>query len=297
MAKRSSGRQEPQCPSFLLTTHEDARAKLSERITLGREMLRVPIRSFDDHKAVEQKYYTWTEYNEALLRRLFDTEDEVNEYQGGGLAFVSVGGEIRLSDEIKDLHDRITSKVRKLESLQERLSLYTVSATLTVSPRPVQQVSQPSFDGREVFIVHGRDEHMKEAVARLVSTLGLEPIILNEQVNLGRTIIQKFMDHANKVVYAIVLLTPDDVGRLASEEAGELKPRARQNVLMELGFFLGRLGPERVCAIRVGNVELPSDYSGVLFIPYDAAGAWRFQVAQEMHAAGIPVDMNKLLSK
>lgn len=149
-----------------------------------------------------------------------------------------------------------------------------------------------ALQGEKVFIVHGRDEHMKEAAARLVLELGLLPIILGEEVDQGRTIIQKFEDHAREAVFALVLLSPDDVGRLASDEA--LRPRARQNVILELGYFLAKLGPAKVCAIHKGDVEKPSDIDGRLYKPFDAAGMWRLQVAREMKAAGLPVDLNKL---
>ena len=146
---------------------------------------------------------------------------------------------------------------------------------------------------KKVFIVHGHDTALKNAVARLISRLGLEPIILHEQPNRGRTIIEKFLDHSD-VGLAVVLLTSDDKGGLISESSEHYRPRARQNVIMELGFFLGRLGRERVAAIYSNDVEMPSDYTGVLFLPYDDAGVWQFSLAKEIRAAGMPVDMNRL---
>jgi hypothetical protein len=146
---------------------------------------------------------------------------------------------------------------------------------------------------KKVFIVHGRDSALKNAVAHLISRLGLEPIVLHEQPNKGRTIIEKFFDHSD-VGFAVVLLTPDDKGGLASDSPDKHKFRARQNVIMELGFFLGRLGRERVAAIHDGGVEVPSDYSGVLFLPYDDAGLWQYSLAKEVRSAGIPVDLNNL---
>lgn len=94
------------------------------------------------------------------------------------------------------------------------------------------------------------------------------------------------------MAYAIVLLTPDDVG---GKTAQELQPRARQNVVLELGYFLGRLGRDRVCGLHRGELELPSDYMGVVYIAFDAGGGWRLQLAKELKAAGFTVDMNKAL--
>jgi len=107
----------------------------------------------------------------------------------------------------------------------------------------------------KVFIIHGRDDGCKETVARFVEKLGLDPVILHEQANKGMTLIEKFEHHA-EVGFAIALLTPDDVGGLA-DDSENLKPRARQNVVLELGYFMGILGRQRVCALTRGDVEIP----------------------------------------
>ena len=102
-------------------------------------------------------------------------------------------------------------------------------------------------------------------MARFLEKLGLQPIILHEQPNSGRTIIEKFETYSSDISFAIVLLTPDDIGGI-NENDQEQQPRARQNVIMELGYFMGRLGRTRVCALHKGGVELPSDYQGVVYI-------------------------------
>jgi predicted nucleotide-binding protein len=148
----------------------------------------------------------------------------------------------------------------------------------------------PSRSTRRVFVVHGHDEAVKETVARFLSKLDLEPIILHEQPSQGRTIIEKFEGHA-EVDFAVVLLTPDDLGSaVASPE--QARPRARQNVIFELGYFVGRLGRSRVCALHKGNVDILSDYNGVIYVPMDDAQGWRLLLAREIKAAGIEVDLN-----
>ncbi len=149
----------------------------------------------------------------------------------------------------------------------------------------------------KIFLVHGHDQLMKESVARAIESLGLKPIILHEKPNMGRTIIQKFKDYSD-VGFAIVLLSPDDKGR-SSRERSKLRARARQNVIFELGFFIGKLGQKRVLAIykKHKEFEFPSDYDGVLYAPYDAAGKWQYKVVEELRAAGYPVDANKLMNK
>lgn len=151
----------------------------------------------------------------------------------------------------------------------------------------------PAPLSKDVFIIHGHDHGIKEAVARFLSKVGLNPIILHEQANRGKAVIEKFEEHA-AVSYAVALLTPDDVGA-AKAERDNLQPRPRQNVLFEFGYFIGKLGRGHVCGLTTAGVEIPSDYSGVLLIQLDAAGAWRLELLRELRAAGLPVDVNAAL--
>ncbi|MBU1190270.1 MAG: nucleotide-binding protein [Gammaproteobacteria bacterium] len=144
--------------------------------------------------------------------------------------------------------------------------------------------------GSKVFLVHGHDEAAREGTARFLEKLKLEPIILHEQPNAGKTIIEK-VEAYSSVAFAVVLLTPDDMGANKGSE-GSLKPRARQNVIMELGYFLGKLGRTHVAALLKDDIEKPSDYDGVVYISIDPGGAWRLQLARELKAAGLNVDLN-----
>ncbi len=143
----------------------------------------------------------------------------------------------------------------------------------------------------EIFIVHGRDEGAKDKVARFLENLDLKPVILAEMPAKGRTIIEKFEQHA-QVGYAIVLLTPDDAGSLQGDE-NDLKPRARQNVIFELGFFVGRLGRKHVCALTKGDVEIPSDYAGIEYIPFNDADGWKMGLIRELRSGGFKIDANQ----
>lgn len=160
-----------------------------------------------------------------------------------------------------------------------------VTATLEVGLRNAVPKS-------DCFIVHGHDEGAKEFCARFIEKLGLSAIILHEQPNAGRTIIEKFEHHAN-VGYAVVLMTPDDVV-VSGSDPKNTKLRARQNVIFELGYFIGKLGRGKVCVLYKGRVEIPSDYQGVLYIPMDPAGSWKMALAKEIKNAGIEVDLNKI---
>lgn len=153
---------------------------------------------------------------------------------------------------------------------------------------------------RKVFVVHGHDEAAKEAVARLLEKLDLEAIVLHERPNKGRTIIEKFVDHAETAAFAVALLTPDDEGGVKPKgpkfRARRHNDRARQNVIFEAGYFIGRLGRQNVALLYKPGVELPSDVEGVIYIEMDAAGAWRLKLVAEIEAAGITVDANRLTS-
>lgn len=144
-----------------------------------------------------------------------------------------------------------------------------------------------------VFIVHGHDDGAKFESARVVAALvGSQPMILHEQASLGRTLLEKFEHAAALAGFALVLLTADDLGR--SKTGGEENLRARQNVIFELGYFFGTLRRERTAVLYDVNVELPTDVSGVAYIPRDSGGAWKAQVAKELESAGYEVDWSAL---
>ena len=151
----------------------------------------------------------------------------------------------------------------------------------------------PITNREKVFIVHGHDHAARDTVSEFVDNWNLIPTILDAQPNKGRTIIEKFEQCANEASFAIVLLTPDDVGAPA-ENRGDLKPRARQNVIFELGYFIKALGRQRICILYEEGVELPSDIQGVVYVPMDEAGEWRQRVIREMVVADLLVDMNKI---
>ena len=148
------------------------------------------------------------------------------------------------------------------------------------------------MDKTKVFIVHGHDNAVKEAVARFVEKIGLEAIILHEQASSGKTIIEKIEANSN-VGFAIVLYTPCDVGA-SQEEKDQLKPRARQNVIFEHGYLIGKIGRKNVSALVKGDVETPNDISGVVYIKMDEADSWKYAVGKEMKACGYDIDLNKI---
>jgi len=146
----------------------------------------------------------------------------------------------------------------------------------------------------KIFIVHGHNNETKETVARFIEKLDLETVILHEQPNIGKTIIEKFEKYS-RVGYAIILLTGDDLGGVKSEDKSTFKLRARQNVILELGYFIGLLGRQRVCALLEKEVEIPSDYDCILFVRLDDSANWKMEVLRELKAVGYNIDINKIL--
>lgn len=159
-----------------------------------------------------------------------------------------------------------------------------LDVTETASPTTKPQSRPPS---RKVFVVHGRDNDTKNEVARFLERIGLEAIILHERPNLGRHLLTKFREEAGNVGFAVVLITPDDEGALIGQP---LRKRARQNVVLELGFFIGKLGTERVAPLVKGDIETPSDFDGIGYITIDAAGGWKGLLARELKGANVPFD-------
>lgn len=166
---------------------------------------------------------------------------------------------------------------------------YVKASTATREATLLPARTEPA--ARKAFVVHGHDEYAREAVARFLEKIGFEAIILHEQANQGRTIIEKIEAHG-EVGFAVVLLTPDDVG---GTKDSELHPRSRQNVILELGYFIGRLGRSRVCALKRGNVEIPSDFGGVVYETFDDTGGWKRALGQELQAAGFNIDWNNVM--
>ncbi|WP_260444428.1 nucleotide-binding protein [Listeria booriae] len=157
----------------------------------------------------------------------------------------------------------------------------------------VRKYSVPIGDFSKVFIVHGRDNHSKIEVARFIEKLGLEAIILHEQSSSGATIIEKIEKYTD-VGFAVAIYTPCDVGRINKDGSTE-QARARQNVIFEHGFLVGKLGRKNVCALVKGDIEKPNDISGVVYTDMDDSAGWKLELAKELKASSYTIDMNKIL--
>ena len=145
----------------------------------------------------------------------------------------------------------------------------------------------------KIFIVHGHDNEAKQEMARVLEKAGFEAIILHEQPDAGLTIIEK-IERYTDVAFAVVLYTECDLGRAKEESVESEKKRARQNVVFEHGYLIGKLGRSHVCALVKGDVETPGDISGVVYVKMDPEGAWKMKLGNNMKEAGLKVDLNKL---
>lgn len=285
MAKPKYSKADDRSMPSLTVAIAEAETQIDAQVRAGQELLQRGIRSQEQLDKARRDRTKWHDYNTTLLRRLFDTADLADEYAEEPGGWVGTLAPAPLSERVQDFRRSVQRKLTRLESVRGRLELYE-------SPGPQPQQPQPRADNRTVFVVHGHDREAKELVARFLEHLGLDTMVLHERPSGGRTIIEKFEQYSD-VCYAVVILTPDDTCSGGGGEPTVRRPR--QNVVFELGFFIGKLGRQRVCALFKEGTEIPSDYQGVVYVPMDEAGAWRLELAREMRHAGMDVDLNKAL--
>jgi predicted nucleotide-binding protein len=285
--RRQESNQTTEAEPVLRVARPQLDREIEERIALGQELLNRQFQPHhDDVRALEGDFITWDEFNEQLLRSRFSLPRVANEYRRMRVGF---GGQLAPDRELYYLRSGLSSQIRKLASIRQQLPLYESEVAEASESKPLTGVIM----GSKIFIVHGHDSAVKLEVAEFLQRItGERPIILHEMAASGsRTVIEKFEGYASEAGFAVVLLTADDVG--SAKGAATLNARARQNVVLELGFFFGKLGRSRVVALYEDGIELPSDISGVLYIPL--SGNWHTDLAKELRAAGIAIDPSKLV--
>ena len=249
----------------LRVSREEAHQQIEEQIEKGQQLHAQQINSDGELKAARMESRKWSDYNKTLLLKLFDNtsiaEDAYTDFNEPRRILLASSGSTSLSDELRHelrwYQNAMSSSINSLESIRDQLELYDEPSEMLQAISGNEGVSampQSTF-GNEVFIVHGHDDEAKETVARFVEHLGIEATILDEEINEGRTIPEKFEEHADEAGYAIVLLTPDDVGS-SKDETDSPQPRARQNVVLEFGYFWGKLGRKRLCVLYKGILEV-----------------------------------------
>lgn len=270
--------------SGLLVSAADAKNVIQKAIRRGRSL---PGYGDDDIYEIDEadkKHNRWVEITKRMLVSIFDSDVEIARFND---AFPGADTDDEDDDDYAErLGGGIDAQVDCLVTLRDSLPYYRPSKTGQRAP-----ASTPR-DSRKVFIVHGHDEDALHDVEQFVSSLELDPVVLYKQANRGRTVIEKFEKHSD-VGFAVVLLTPDDYA-YSKKSPKKVEERPRPNVILELGYFLAKLGRERVCALKKGDIATPSDIHGVIWVEMDGRGAWRKQLGREMKAADLPVDARKV---
>ena len=278
---------ETQSLPSLVENRKSAYQKIQAQIDKGYQLRDQHIGSENELEKTVAECRKWSSYNKTLLSKLFTNSSIADSYRD--FHYQRPVGAARnpllnpsLREQMDRYRERMTISVNRLEEIHNELELIPEQHSAASSERV-------DVIGNQVFMVHGRDLYAAESIARAVEKLGLEAIILHEKPDEGRTIIEKLEALAKNASFAIVLFTPDDVGNLDKTDS-KPNPRARQNVIFELGYFIGKLGRERVHSIYKGEVESPSDIDGILYIRMDEPGAWKQKLAQEMESAGLPIN-------
>ncbi|MEX1159546.1 MAG: nucleotide-binding protein [Balneolaceae bacterium] len=151
-----------------------------------------------------------------------------------------------------------------------------------------------SIDTKKIFIVHGHDHVAKTELEIFLRELNLKPVVLHREADEGQTIIEKFEKHSN-VGYAFIILSKDDKAQINQSKNGrseDFEFRARQNVILELGFFVGKLGRNRVCCLMQNGISVPSDISGLVYKPFhEHIEEVKYALIKELNKAGYPVEV------
>lgn len=280
------------------------RSHIEERIALGKELLNISVskKSIDpyfgyaprsgtvkydekEQNSFLEKYRKWNSYNSEYLKRAFDIpeNDYKQEYESTYQMWSIVSDDI-----VEDEKKTISLKINMLESLIERLPLISYNKTPTL-----KTTSKEYVISNKIFIVHGHNEAIKEKVARTLTKLKLEPIILHEQADGGRTIIEKFEANSSNVGFAVILLTADDICKAKND--ADYKNRARQNVVFEMGYFIGKLGRNRVFLLLEQGVEKPGDLDGIVYTLIDNNEGWKLKLVKELKACNYSVSADNLM--
>lgn len=244
-----------------------------------------------DMTLFRERYLAWTSKTVTVLNSCFETKgvlasSPADEFERTAISLL----DLKLvsttipRNRLTEVRTDIREKTRVLSSLLERLPYFPQSSEAAnhVHPTP---------DG-PIFLVHGHDLARRELVRRFLDkTTGREIIVLADKPSRGSDVLGKLISQAQTASFAVVILTPDDVG---GTDEHSLHPRARQNVVFELGMFIGMLGREHVATLNEASVELPTDFSGVVYIPVTGEG-WQIELARELQAAGIEVDLRNIL--
>lgn len=287
MEKRTTSSKEV---ALLTISNSEFVVKLEKRIEIGEKIFNRTISNQNELTIANSDYKLWTDYNLEMLKQVFNIEinDYKDSYNHAGYTYMGQLGEVE-GNQVLTFKNLVKYKIDNLKSLLTRAEL--LKSQVSIHSSILFDKTKTTLSKNEVFIVHGHDDLVKVETARFVEKLGFKPIILHEQASSGQTIIEKIESYSN-VGFGIVLYTPCDVGTKKGEET-ELRQRARQNVVFEHGYLIGKIGRKNVAALVKGDVETPNDISGVVYI--SMKNDWKLDLAKELRNSGYSVDMNKVI--
>ena len=247
----------------------------------------------DQETAFFNEFRKWDARNEEIFTRAFADANntDLDSYRQTGRSYF-------FSDVVEEQKEIITKLVAYLQGFIDRIDLIPCDAESAMTEKAKVEASAD-----KVFIVHGHGEFAKITAARTLEQLGLKPIILHEQEDYGNTIIEKFESNATDIGFAVVLLTADDLGisrkdiEKSNTENREPKAskRARQNVVFEMGYFMGKLDRAHVFLLLEDGVEKPGDLDGIVYTPIDSEGMWKIKLAKRLKAVGYKVNIDAII--
>ncbi len=254
---------------------EKADDLIDKQLNYGDTLLNLKIKNIQQWKSTEKKFKAWNSENYELLKSIFKNNRVAKDYSSTGWSigriFIS---DLKLSEKTAKLFSDIKEKLDKLSSIKLSLGIFKIKTE-----------TGERDNSKKLFFVHGTNCSTKSEVINFITQLGLDAIILQEFIAGGKTLIDEILTRS-EVKFAIVLLTPDNVGGIQPEN---LKFRADQNVILELGIFVGLLGRENVCGLYTSDLQLPEDYHGFEYIQIDKQNKWQEQVVKELQNAGFEI--------
>jgi len=255
---------------------EKADQIIEEKIEYGERLLKHKIKDIQNWKSEEKKFKTWNSENFEMLKSIFKNNRVAKDYSASGWSIHNILiSDLKLTEKKAKLDNDIKHKLDKLSSIKLSLGIFKI-----------QEDTGKRDNRKKVFFVHGTNCTTKTNVIRFIEELGLKPVVLQDFKAGGKTLIDE-IEKLSDIKCAIVLLTPDNVGGVQPEK---LSFRADQNVILELGIFVGLLGRENVCGLYTGNMQLPEDYHGFEYIKIDKTDKWKEHLINELAEADIEIE-------
>lgn len=228
--------------------------------------------------AFMSQYKMWDDYNAEIYQSSFSVSNNTYWHQYEQQSW----DHFYSHDIVADYKKQIMRQITQMQSDIKKVDLIECESPGLDVGKNATNIGIDVNIKKQVFVVYGHDQVLKLNVeAFLKDELKLDVVALDEKPNLGKTIIEKFEHYSRDAGFAVILMSPDDEMNVD----GKIYKQARQNVVLELGYFMAKLGRERVCVVLRGDVEKPSDMSGILHLSYE--GNWKYELVKELKAVGV----------